>query len=70
MLALRETEVPYVEVGIIQGDVCRAWRGLQGVNKSSNDELRLKTRRTTFDITIESAPWMAAVTRETRSDVF
>jgi hypothetical protein len=48
--------VPYVEVGIVQGNVCGARRGLHDVNKTPNDELRLKIKRATFDITIESAP--------------
>jgi hypothetical protein len=64
------TQVPYVEVGIVQSNVCGAWRRLQHVKKAFNDELRLETERTIFDINIESAPWMAKVTRDTRSDVF
>ena len=55
MIASQNENVPYVEVGIVQGDICGARRGLQNVNKAPNDELRLETRRTTFDITIESA---------------
>jgi hypothetical protein len=46
-LLFTSTQVPYVEVGIVQSNVCGAGRRLQHVNKTPNDGLRQDEQHST-----------------------